>query len=1427
MSAKLKLSLVIICLFTNLIFAAGGILPGSGTASNPYLIEDIDDFNAFADPNTTIDHWAAGVYTKLTVDLDLSSRQCYRAPIAPDLYCALYEDFDGTPYSGHFDGNDKTISNLAINVPNSGHDYLALFGYIDSNASISNLYIDNFQITGGTSFSSYCAGLCGYSQGNITNCNVNATVYGEKYIGGICGYANGISIDNCSSTGFIYPQKDYSYTQHFGGVCGYANNSYINNCFSEAFVDGFYYLGGLCGYNNSGSISNSFATGSISGGDYLGGLCGYNNSGSISNSYATGSISGDDYLGSLCGKNNSGSISNCYATGSVSGDVYLGGLCGRNYFGTISNCYATGSVSGDVYLGGLCGYQYGIYANISNSFWDTQTSGLSVGYNLNSGTITNVQGLTTSDMQDTNTFLSAGWDFFGETANGTEQIWFMNGYPALSWQDKSNWVTVPDITGLSLIQAEALITGSGFSVGVISYQSDDVIPEGFISGSFPAAEKLAPPLSAVNLVISLGPWSIVPDVVDLTIENASQMIIDTDLTVGGISYINSDTIAVGHVVNQSPTALSKVAADTSVDLVVSLGPWLTVPDLSGLTQAEAQIAITNAGLTVGNISYACDTIITKNFIISQIPEADSAVASGTQVNFIVSLGVIVPLEGTGTESDPFLIQNMANFLTFSDPNYHDVDYWAEGIHTKLMCNIDLTGIQYSGAPIAPDTDDTNLSNIFDGPVYNGIFDGNEHIIYNLTINGISHCGLFGRLGPDAIVMKIGLENASISSSDSVYTGGICGSADNANNICTISQCYVTGNVTGGGICGYLGYNFNLDPEPKATIINCYTSCPVPISKVGRRSACTANFYYGTLINSYFISNDGFSHYNDRIISHELFSLPAIIDGTFDINTFLDAGWDFVGETANGTDDIWQMSANSYPILAWQSGVPDMNSDSIVNLTDFSMFAPAWLSGKNDSSYSTFADFDGSGSIDISDMLIFVDQWLGGYIPPSDIDELYWPFDEDSGSIAYDSSEYQINGTIHGEPNWVPGIINNCLNFDGIDDYVEIEGYQGIPGSYSRSVAAWIKLDEDLTNSDQNTYIITSWGKGDENDLCKKWVVMINETTGQLALAIWGARLIGGPDLEDGLWHHVAVVLPEDADNINQVIFYVDGVEVSTNSSELDAVINTELIGNVLIGAYYPKIDSEDYSATGFFNGSIDDVRICNYALSDGKIQALAGMPLVGCWPMNESSGTVAPDSTGFGNNCIMGTAAPGADLPQWNTNDSYFGSCLDFELDNGNYLIVEEPNSSLNIQKQITITAWVKPESFSEKMFIINRQIGDQPGTWTLTADYVTNKWRAQLRFDNDPDQSVSAYSTESVTVGQWTHIAETYDGQYLNIYINGQLSGQVQHAGTIYNGEQGVMTIGIHPSYTFPFDGLIDEVKIYNSALSASEITDLATIPE
>lgn len=222
---------------------------------------------------------------------------------------------------------------------------------------------------------------------------------------------------------------DINITSLDGYICGPVayNLGAITNCYSTGTVSSIQCVGGFVGLNE-GALTNCYSKSKVSGDYLVGGLVGCNRlHGSVTQCYSTGPVSGDTAVGGLVGENDyRGAVNQCYSTSVVSGNGFVGGLVGDNE-GDVNQCYSTGAVSGNFCcFGGLVG---GIGARATACFWDIETSSQVWS---DSGT-----GKTTAEMQMAKTFLDAGWDFVGETENGTEDIWCINEgqhYPRLWWQ---------------------------------------------------------------------------------------------------------------------------------------------------------------------------------------------------------------------------------------------------------------------------------------------------------------------------------------------------------------------------------------------------------------------------------------------------------------------------------------------------------------------------------------------------------------------------------------------------------------------------------------------------------------------------------------------------------------------------------------------------------------------------------------------------------------------------------------------------------------------------------------------------------------------------------------------------------------------------------------------------------------------------------
>ncbi|MDD2599078.1 MAG: pre-peptidase C-terminal domain-containing protein [Kiritimatiellae bacterium] len=245
----------LIVLLSVFFIAYGGTYSGgSGTEASPYLIANKQDLLALG-----VNTGDYGKHFRMTGDIDLAGEVFSRAILAPD--ADLHQTFDGTPFTGFFNGDGHVISNWTIDSGPAYFAYVGLFGCLGEHSEVKNLGVRSVYIDGER----------------------------HAYVGGICGENNGI-MHNVYSASTV------------GSVSGY----------------GGYYAGGLCG-QNYGNINNGFAAGNVTCDGDVGGLCGYNN-GNINNCYSKGNVSGRSNTGGFCGgKGTASKIMDCFWDTQTSG----------------------------------------------------------------------------------------------------------------------------------------------------------------------------------------------------------------------------------------------------------------------------------------------------------------------------------------------------------------------------------------------------------------------------------------------------------------------------------------------------------------------------------------------------------------------------------------------------------------------------------------------------------------------------------------------------------------------------------------------------------------------------------------------------------------------------------------------------------------------------------------------------------------------------------------------------------------------------------------------------------------------------------------------------------------------------------------------------------------------------------------------------
>jgi filamentous hemagglutinin family protein len=291
----------------------------------------------------------------------------------------------GSNFSGNFDGLGYSISNLTINRP--GENDVGLFAGLAGPAFQPGIKVRNLSVLGATITGGFGTGIIAGGTGN-------------------CGFCGSVTLDNIFVSGTV------NGTGNVGGLLGGSGTTTIvRNSGSAADIVGTgNRIGGLIGGAYQANVTQSFATGSVTGGansEDVGGLIGWHDYGSLTDVYASGNVSagaGAKYVGGLTGTNWV-SVTRAYATGNVtvgSGGDAVGGLVGQNLgpgYGTIGQSYSSGAVSvmSGTNIGGLVGNNAG--GVILDSYWDSFSSGPATAFGADTGTITNLNAVTSDPGQ--------------------------------------------------------------------------------------------------------------------------------------------------------------------------------------------------------------------------------------------------------------------------------------------------------------------------------------------------------------------------------------------------------------------------------------------------------------------------------------------------------------------------------------------------------------------------------------------------------------------------------------------------------------------------------------------------------------------------------------------------------------------------------------------------------------------------------------------------------------------------------------------------------------------------------------------------------------------------------------------------------------------------------------------------------------------
>ncbi len=297
------------------------------------------------------------------------------------------------------------------------------------------------------------------------------------------------------------------------------------------------------------------------------------------------------------------------------------------------------------------------------------------------------------------------------------------------------------------------------------------------------------------------------------------------------------------------------------------------------------------------------------------------------------------------------------------------------------------------------------------------------------------------------------------------------------------------------------------------------------------------------------------------------------------------------------------------------------------------------------------------------------------------------------------------------------------------------------------------------------------------------------------------------DVTVGEWQHCAYVLSVDSDdNVTQSV-YVNGELIETYIVEGEGASD-------VYGSYF-AVGTFSTSALGF-EGDMDEIMMFNKALSADKIKEIYNEQnndnLVGYWKLD---GNVNDSSSSDYNGIVYGSEI---------TNKGKFGQAYEFNGD-ADFIQISQALTAVNHTNRggnWTMSAWANFKDCSQKSGILGTNYNVINLIWLGTTNAAPCKLYSLVRGGS----GVSGYTTPTITgtttinTNEWYLTTLVSNTTHELLYLNGQLEGTAEQQ--ISSGNNSVFQIGTYSSNNF--NGTIDEVKIFNKALSQSEILELYT---
>lgn len=406
---------------------------------------------------------------------------------------------------------------------------------------------------------------------------------------------------------------------------------------------------------------------------------------------------------------------------------------------------------------------------------------------------------------------------------------------------------------------------------------------------------------------------------------------------------------------------------------------------------------------------------------------------------------------------------------------------------------------------------------------------------------------------------------------------------------------------------------------------------------------------------------------------------------------------------------------------------------------------------------------------------------------------YYNCDDDGNTLLTDLSGNFLNGTINGTVHQA-GSHNgsDSLHFDGSNDEVVIGDQPILDFDTELTIAAWVK-----TNDTSSNQCIVSKNNA--------YYAYLTGGRVRVGLSIGGSwATYTGPSsnkVSANTWTHVAVSYDGA-----EIKLYLDGVLINSHAQT----------GSISKSSKDLKLGTL-WGGTRW-NGELDDITLFDTALDASEINLLYTgewlspiLPAsVATYDFEAGSGSVAIDRSG---NNLDGSITGAT----YSTDASTASYALSF--DGSSDWVTIDDTALLDISDAITLAAWVKTSDTSRNQCIIGKNTSYY---MYLYAGSYGSRVRTGFRINGSWDTLTSSNSASAaIPPNTWTHVATTYDGQNIRIFIDGVEISQKTTTGSIGTSNKDVELGTLWGG--FRFEGLMDQVEIYDLALFSDEIAMLA----